>query len=83
LIESNEDDAQVGKRMLECKSKNISSFLCDSAYDDLKFRGVLDEKTQQAIPPPKNAVDNDIKARLLKLVELSSYSPINQNYPHR
>jgi len=42
--------------MLEGKSKNISSFLGDSAYDDLKFRGVLDEKTRQVIPPSKNAV---------------------------
>ena len=56
LTENKEDDAQVGKRMLESKSKNISSFHGDGAYDDLKFSGILDEKTLQVIPPPKNAV---------------------------
>jgi hypothetical protein len=56
LTGNNEDDATAGKRMLEDKTKGISSFLGDGAYDDFGFREVLGKDIRQIIPPPKNAV---------------------------
>jgi hypothetical protein len=56
LTGNNEDDATTGKRMLEDKTKGISSFLGDGAYDDFEFREILGKDVRQIIPPPKNAV---------------------------
>lgn len=56
LTGNNEDDASVGKRMLQGKTKNINSFHGDGAYDDFAFREVLGSGIKQIIPPPKNAV---------------------------
>jgi hypothetical protein len=56
LTGNNEDDASVGKKMLEGKTINVASFHGDGAYDDFSFREVLGTKIIQVIPPPKNAV---------------------------
>jgi hypothetical protein len=50
--------------MLQDKTKGVSSFLGDGAYDDFEFRKVLgnastrlsNQRIRQIIPPPKNAI---------------------------
>lgn len=55
LTTNSEDDAGVGKQILEGNTKNISTFHGDGAYDDIEFREFLGE-ISPIIPPPKNAV---------------------------
>ena len=56
LTGNDEDDAPVGRRMLEGQTGRIGKFAGDGAYDAFGFREILDRKTEQTIPPTKNAV---------------------------
>jgi hypothetical protein len=56
LTGNHEDDAAVGKRMLEGKMTHIKGFKGDGAYDDFGFREKLGAGIIQTIPPPKDAV---------------------------
>ena len=56
LTGNNEDDASVGKSMLEGKTSRVSRFSGDGAYDDFVFREILGTSISRIIPPPKNAV---------------------------
>ncbi|KAA6324934.1 hypothetical protein EZS27_025798 [termite gut metagenome] len=56
LTGNHEDDAAVGKRMLEGKTTHIKGFKGDGAYDDFGFREKLGAGIIQTIPPPKDAV---------------------------
>lgn len=56
LAGNGEDDAPVGRRMLEGQTGRTGKFAGDGAYDAFGFREVLGEKTEQVVPPPKNAI---------------------------
>ncbi|KAA6321854.1 hypothetical protein EZS27_028543, partial [termite gut metagenome] len=61
LTGNREDDAAVGKRMLEGKTTHIKGFKGDGAYDDFGFREKLGVGIIQTIPPPKDAVIHKLK----------------------
>jgi len=61
LTGNEEDDANVGRRMLKDKTNKINSFIGDGAYDTFGFRQVLGNDVKQIIPPPKNAVIQEDK----------------------
>jgi hypothetical protein len=56
LTTNGENDARVGKQMLDGKTLNINAFHGDGAYDDIEFREFLGKEIQPVIPPPKNAI---------------------------
>jgi len=56
LTSNGENDARVGKQILEGKTLNINTFCGDGAYDDNEFREFLGKEIQPIIPPPKNAI---------------------------
>ncbi len=61
LTGNEEDDSNVGKRMLKNKTDKIAGFIGDGAYDSFGFRQILGNQVKQIIPPPKSAVIQEDK----------------------
>ncbi|HEY4650372.1 MAG TPA: IS5 family transposase [Pontibacter sp.] len=56
LTSNSAEDAQAACDMLRDKTRCVSSFIGDGAYDDFKLRQVLGSAVKQVIPPKKGAV---------------------------
>jgi hypothetical protein len=61
LSGNNASDGAVGREIV--KGKKIKSFRGDGGYDDLGLRQELGAEVEQIVPPPKNAVIREGRAK--------------------